>query len=308
MSKPPKKPFQNAPQDKNSIFSPKSINIEFAGQKLQKKELEIELMTPEAILADLKAKALPVFGTEKERKERLKKFYGIHARQSETPPIPHTNDLDEKMHQDNSEGKLPKKASIIDKIEEMKQKREDRRKKAEEEKRIKLEREAENLAIGRTGDVDFEHMIEKFRSNLAEMKPHLSPEALKINVCVRKRPIFKKELLNGELDCVTVRNPNVLVHDCKLKVDGITKYLDNVGFEFDNSFSEQESSEDLYKFSIKPLIPLLFNKGVVTCFAYGQTGSGKTFTMRGTQEVAISDMFEYGSKYASKYIFFLETT
>ena len=75
--------------------------------------------------------------------------------------------------------------------------------------------------------------------------------------------------------------------------------MDNSNFEFDNTFSEAESSGDLYKYSIKPLIPLLFNKGVVTCFAYGQTGSGKTYTMRGAQEFAINDLYKYGKKVGS---------
>lgn len=46
-----------------------------------------------------------------------------------------------------------------------------------------------------------------------------------------------------------------------------------------------------YEYSIKQLIPMLFQKGIVTCFAYGQTGSGKTFTMKGVQESAIQDLF-----------------
>ena len=33
---------------------------------------------------------------------------------------------------------------------------------------------------------------------------------------------------------VTCLNPKVIVHACKLKVDGITKYLDNTSFQFDH--------------------------------------------------------------------------
>ena len=47
-------------------------------------------------------------------------------------------------------------------------------------------------------------------------------------------------------------------------------------------------------YSIKPLLPLLYKKGVITCFAYGQTGSGKTYTMKGVQKAAIDDMFKLG--------------
>ena len=84
----------------------------------------------------------------------------------------------------------------------------------------------------------------------------------------------------------------ILVHECKYKVDGITKFIDNQGFEMDNTFSERESTETLYQCSIQPQIDFLFDGGVVTCFAYGQTGSGKTFTMEGVEEHAVSDLYE----------------
>lgn len=96
---------------------------------------------------------------------------------------------------------------------------------------------------------------------------------------VRKRPISKKELSNGEIDCVSAINPKICVHECKIKIDGITKYIEDHEFYFDNAFSDKESTEDIYRYSIYPLINMILNKGVVTSFAYGQTGSGKTYTM-----------------------------
>lgn len=39
-------------------------------------------------------------------------------------------------------------------------------------------------------------------------------------------------------DAVSCFNPEVTVHDCKLRVDGISKYLDSVGFRFDHAFGE----------------------------------------------------------------------
>lgn len=104
---------------------------------------------------------------------------------------------------------------------------------------------------------------------------------MKICVCVKKRPIFANELSGGEIDCVSSFNPRITVHECKYKVDGITKFIDNSEFEFDNTFSHQESNEELYHFSIQPILDYVFNQGIVTVFAYGQTGSGKTFTMNG---------------------------
>lgn len=69
------------------------------------------------------------------------------------------------------------------------------------------------------------------------------------------------------------------MHENKFKVDGITKYIENSEFEFDNAFNDDESNEELYQYSIKPILDLVFNTGTITIFAYGQTGSGKTFTM-----------------------------
>lgn len=44
-------------------------------------------------------------------------------------------------------------------------------------------------------------------------------------------------------DSLSCFNPDITVHDCKLRVDGINKYLDNLSFRFDHVFSEQESTE-----------------------------------------------------------------
>lgn len=59
---------------------------------------------------------------------------------------------------------------------------------------------------------------------------------MKIAVCVRKRPIFGKEEANGEIDAVSAANPIIRVHECKLKIDGITKVVENHDFVFDNAF------------------------------------------------------------------------
>lgn len=38
-------------------------------------------------------------------------------------------------------------------------------------------------------------------------------------------------------------NPEVTVHDCKLRVDGISKYLDSSSFRFDYAFGEEVSTD-----------------------------------------------------------------
>lgn len=75
---------------------------------------------------------------------------------------------------------------------------------------------------------------------------HQPSNQMKLCVCVRKRPIFKKELTEGDNDCLSVANPEVKIFNQKLKVDGITKYLEENQFKFDNTFNENETTEDLY--------------------------------------------------------------
>lgn len=134
---------------------------------------------------------------------------------------------------------------------------------------------------------------------------HTTSDSSKIFVCVRKRPIFQKEILNGEIDCITAINPKLCVYDCKMKIDGFSKYIDCNEFYFDNVFSENEDTNELYKCSIKPTIKLLLKGGVVTCFAYGQTGSGKTYTMKGIQDSSIDNIFEEFLKQNQQYTFFV---
>ncbi len=55
----------------------------------------------------------------------------------------------------------------------------------------------------------------------------MTADQLKICVCIKKRPIFAKELENGEIDSVSFSNPRVIVHENKFKVDGRTKYIEN---------------------------------------------------------------------------------
>lgn len=102
-----------------------------------------------------------------------------------------------------------------------------------------------------------------------------------ITVCVRKRPLNKREQNNKEVDVISIPRKNlIVVHEPKNKVD-LTKYLDNQQFRFDYAFDEMCSNETVYNFTARPLVETIFDGGAATCFAYGQTGSGKTHTMSG---------------------------
>lgn len=132
-------------------------------------------------------------------------------------------------------------------------------------------------AAGITGDVDFNIIIAKWREeHRIEAKPH-NPTKTKIVICVRKRPITEKEMIRKDHDCITCLNPVVWVHASKLRVDGISKYLDHTSFSLDHAFDETVSTQEVYHYSTLPLLDytMLATGGRATVFAYGQTGSGK---------------------------------
>lgn len=102
----------------------------------------------------------------------------------------------------------------------------------------------------------------------------------KIKVVVRKRPLNRKELSRKEEDIVTVfDNAYLAVHEPKLKVD-LTAYVEKHEFCFDAVLDEQVTNDEVYRTTVEPIIPTIFQRTKATCFAYGQTGSGKTFTMQ----------------------------
>ena len=188
---------------------------------------------------------------------------------------------------------IDKKISVIEEMQQMKQRREDRKKRIEEEKQHKKDLLNDPNYIPKL-DYDFEYLVHQKKSEIENVEPesHSTSEGQKIYVCVRKRPIFDKEIQNGEIDCVTAINPKVVIYDCKLRIDGYTKYIDTNNFYFDNVFNENEDTNLLFECSVKPSLDILLKGGVVTCFAYGQTGSGKTFTMKGIQDAAIYNIFD----------------
>ena len=186
--------------------------------------------------------------------------------------------------------KKPGKKSIAEEMEILRQRREER--KNREEKRANPQFISNN-EMGKTMDADYEKMIRKKKTEIYQNKPalHTTSDKTKISVLVRKRPLSKKEMQNGEIDCVSVINPKIIIHECKIKIDGITKYLEDHEFYFDNTFGEDSETENIYNCSVGPMIDFVLNKGIVTCFAYGQTGSGKTYTMKGIQNLAIESLF-----------------
>ena len=123
--------------------------------------------------------------------------------------------------------------------------------------------------MGRNVDVEFDMLIQQKRATVKPALNHVSSAQMSICVCVRKRPLFEKETKSGEIDVVTVSNPNIHIHNPQFKVDGITKYIQNNDFKFDNAYAEHEETISMYQYQVRDLLPSLFAKGVVTLFAYG---------------------------------------
>ncbi|XP_072353071.1 kinesin-like protein KIF2A isoform X4 [Scyliorhinus torazame] len=159
-----------------------------------------------------------------------------------------------------------------------------------QEKREKRRIQQQEMREKRAQDVDSTNpnweimcMIREFRSSL-DYRPLTAADPIdeqRICVCVRKRPLNKKENAIRDLDVLTIPSKDVvMVHEPKQKVD-LTKYLENQTFRFDYAFDETATNEMVYRFTARPLVETIFDRGMATCFAYGQTGSGKTHTMGG---------------------------
>eukprot|EP00058_Branchiostoma_floridae_P006774 XP_002592262.1 hypothetical protein BRAFLDRAFT_70994 [Branchiostoma floridae] len=130
----------------------------------------------------------------------------------------------------------------------------------------------------------------------------------KIRVCVRKRPMNKREKKAGQADIVQVQGKKaVLVNEAKVAVD-LTKYTQQHEFIFDEAFGEECSNEEVHQRTAKPLVSWALKGNKSTCFAYGQTGAGKTHTMLGKRGVKglylqywnKSTCFAYGQTGAGK--------
>lgn len=106
-----------------------------------------------------------------------------------------------------------------------------------------------------------------------------SSSVAKIKVVVRKRPLNKKELAKNEEDIIETYSNSMTVHETKLKVD-LTQYLEKHEFVFDAVLNEEVTNDEVYRETVEPIVPIIFERTKATCFAYGQTGSGKTYTMK----------------------------
>ncbi|XP_039591639.1 kinesin-like protein KIF2C isoform X1 [Polypterus senegalus] len=171
-----------------------------------------------------------------------------------------------------------RKSTVVHQVEKMRNRRE-----SNKAKNLEIRAKRAKEIDMHSSNWEFARMIQEYRETI-EFHPITLYDPVddhKICVCVRKRPLNKKEKLKKEIDVITIPDKSMLLlHEPKQKVD-LTKYLDNQVFKFDYSFDETATNEMVYRFTAQPLVNTLFEGGMATCFAYGQTGSGKTHTMGG---------------------------
>lgn len=170
----------------------------------------------------------------------------------------------------------PRKSNVVKEIEKIQEQREQRRAAASKPQ--------SHAGVDKSHPHwQFLDMIEEYREQL-EFSPLRLDDVIEdhqICVCVRKRPLNKKELNRRDVDVATIpTRHDVIIHEPKQKVD-LTKYLENQKFRFDYAFDENADNQMVYRYTAQPLVQCIFQGGMATCFAYGQTGSGKTHTMGG---------------------------
>ncbi|KAM4634549.1 LOW QUALITY PROTEIN: kinesin-like protein KIF2A [Polymixia lowei] len=171
-----------------------------------------------------------------------------------------------------------RKSNCVKEVEKLQEKREKRRLQQQELREKRAQEVDATLP-----NYEILCMITDFRASL-DYRPLTTADLIeehRICVCVRTRPLNKKELTMKDLDVITIPSKDVvMVHEPKQKVD-LTRYLENQTFRFDYAFNESATNEMVYRFTARPLVETIFERGMATCFAYGQTGSGKTHTMGG---------------------------
>eukprot|EP00929_Paragymnodinium_shiwhaense_P061113 TRINITY_DN3051_c0_g3_i2.p1 TRINITY_DN3051_c0_g3~~TRINITY_DN3051_c0_g3_i2.p1 ORF type:complete len:1708 (+),score=404.31 TRINITY_DN3051_c0_g3_i2:70-5193(+) len=140
----------------------------------------------------------------------------------------------------------------------------------------------------------FMRAVQQYRQSRAKgaEAPQSDPNAM-LEVFVRKRPIFEKELHRADYDITTIRgSAEVVVHNCLFQADLKTPFVNHLSYKFDRVFDEKAENSDVYVEAAADLIRNSIAGGVGTMFMFGQTGSGKTHTMTAIQEMAARDLFE----------------
>ncbi|GBG34059.1 Kinesin-related protein 6 [Hondaea fermentalgiana] len=119
-------------------------------------------------------------------------------------------------------------------------------------------------------------------------------KAKRLQVFVRKRPMFDKEIDDDfdVVDATGALQPNgVLVFDTRMKADMRGMKMTPHVFTFDRVFDEFASNAQVYRETTIGLVQHALAGKSASAFVFGQTGSGKTYTMSAVLSLAGQTIF-----------------
>lgn len=125
----------------------------------------------------------------------------------------------------------------------------------------------------------------------------LRPNGNPIQVFMRKRPLFEKDMhQNGDFDAISVVpsqsiQSKVVLHSCQFEADLKRPFINHTYFEFDHVFGQCADNEQVYRIAASEMVGRARHGGIGTMFMLGQTGSGKTHTMTAIEHAAARDLF-----------------
>uniref|UniRef100_A0A674BMC8 Kinesin-like protein n=1 Tax=Salmo trutta TaxID=8032 RepID=A0A674BMC8_SALTR len=162
-----------------------------------------------------------------------------------------------------------RKSNCVKEVEKLQEKRE-RRRIQQQELREKKAQEVDTTVP----NYEILYMIRDFRASL-DYRPLSTTDLIeehRICVCVRKRPLNKKELTIRDLDVITIPSKDVvMVHEPKQKVD-LTRYLENQTFRFDYAFDDSTTNEMVYRSNRQQSVVAVKHLFCLTCQLYVFTG------------------------------------
>lgn len=167
--------------------------------------------------------------------------------------------------------------------------------KAAEQEEVESRQMFDKRELRRRHKDRFDEQLQLWRARSltdALTKPGQDVSQTRVRVCVRKRPLFDYERRADEFDVISVRGPEVIVHNCLTKADLRSLFVSHLGFHFTHAFGESVTDEEVYTSCGMPAVQQVLRGGVATLFMFGQTGSGKTHTMEGLLRRGIAQLFE----------------
>jgi kinesin family protein 2/24 len=164
---------------------------------------------------------------------------------------------------------------------------------AAEEEDLTTRRMFDKRLLRRRHKDEFIQTLSLWRSQHLQDSPPQASDASssRVRVCVRKRPLFENEMQADEFDVISVRDREVVVHNCLTKADLRSLFVSHMSFPFSRAFGEDTTDDQVYMECAAPAVEHTLNAGVATIFMFGQTGSGKTYTMGGLLHRTIAHLF-----------------